>query len=163
MLLAPFRLTSADSHSQVFEALPVVFVERRNFTYGQLGLVYIGTFRAFVGWRDLKPSRRCLYRPSPGGCNLHLDLEEYEQAREGMGGLPATRGAADRCHDRRAAPGDRLLLARLDRRVQLYPLVCSGALDGCNRLFGKPGIYFVDGESLVLVRGTGAYPVSRAT
>ena len=44
-----------ESCSIVFEALPIVFSTKRNFSAGQLGLIYIGMFRDSGGWSDLTP------------------------------------------------------------------------------------------------------------
>ena len=66
-----------------------------------------------------------------------------------MGGLPASRGTTAWSNSRRSTPSDRLLLARLDRGVQLYPLVCSDALDHSDWLRGQPHVRFITGELLV--------------
>ena len=156
-------MVSTESRAVVFEALPVVFIEKRGFSFGQLGLIYSGMFRASVGCLDLTSFQSCLWRCSPGGCDLRLGLEENGGARGEMGGIPTSGDKTDRCYSRRPTPGDRLLLARLERRVHQYPLVRPDALDDCDWLRGKPGVRFIHGELLVLVRRTRAHSVSRAT
>ena len=152
-----------ESRSVVFEALPIVFITRRQFSAEQFGLMYIGMLRASAGCLNLTPFRSCLCWRSPGWCNLRLALKKYKHFGGEMGGLPTSRSTAYRCYDRWSAPGDRLLLARLDWRVQSYPLVCSDALDRCNRLCGQLDIRFVPGGLFVLVRETGTHSVHRAT
>jgi len=152
------------SRSVVFEALPIVFSARRGFSVEQLGLIYIGVFRAFAGRSDLTPIHSCFCRRSPRGCDLRLALKEHERARGEMGGFPTSRGTTTWCYSCRPTPGDRLLLARLDRRIQLYPLVFSDALDHSNWLRGQLDVLFTNGElRAVLLRGTGVYAISRAT
>jgi len=44
-----------ETRSIVFEALPIVFSTKRNFSVEQLGLIYIGMLRASAGCSDLTP------------------------------------------------------------------------------------------------------------
>lgn len=108
---------SAESSSVVFEALPVVFVAKRNFSVSHLGLIYAGTFCTSVGRPDLILFRSCRCRYSSRRDNLCLALKGYRRAREEMGGFPTTRAPTIRCYSRWPPSDDRVFLARLDRRV----------------------------------------------
>ena len=44
-----------ETRSIAFEALPIVFSTKRNFSAEQLGLIYVGMFRASAGCSDLTP------------------------------------------------------------------------------------------------------------
>lgn len=113
----PFSLVLIEPHPIVFEALPVVFIEKRNFSYRQLGLIYMGMFHASAGCLGLTLFQSCLWRRPPGGCNLCLGFEEDRGARGKMGGFPTSGDKTNRCNSCRSTPGSRLLLARLDRRI----------------------------------------------
>jgi hypothetical protein len=142
----PCTTISTESRFVVFEALPIVFVTKRHFSVAHLGLIYLGIFCSFARCLNLMYSKSCLHRNSLGRCNLRLASKGYGRARGEMGGFPTSREPADWCYDRWATSGDRLFLARLDRRVHSYPLVCSDALDGVYRLRGQLGVRFVLGK-----------------
>lgn len=80
-----------------------------------------------------------------------------------MGGFPTSRDATAQRYNRRSTLSDGLLLSRLDRRVQPYPLVRSDAVDRSNWLCGQLDLRFIPGELLVFTHGTVVYPTSRAT
>ena len=148
----------------VFETLPIVFVVRRHFSVAHLGLMYIGMFCAPAERINLNYFQSCLRRDSPGRCNLCLASKERGRARGEMGGFPTSREPANWCYDRWSPSGDRLLLARLDRRVQSYPLVCSDALDNLYWLCGQLGVRLVLGKLPTFAcESSDAYPASRVT
>lgn len=130
----------------VFEALPIIFIVKRQFSVAHLGLIYICMACVSLGRLDLIIFHSCLHWNSTGVCNLYLAFKEHRRPRGEVGGIPTSRVSTGRCYNRRSTFGDRLLLAWLDRGVQPYPLVCSHDLDHFNWLRGQLGVRFVLGK-----------------